>query len=167
MGTPVESSVAATSVAEPAAKTAHIGAARNLSQSVADLIYDHCVAYAELGRISHQTDAIVLGRQPTSGEWRRLEESCDHERALLIKLCAAPAGTDAERYGQPGPRQDGLPATTTASDTVASARHRASAPSPRPDGHHRKKPSSTIRSFASSVNRRRRPMRQSRGGSLS
>lgn len=100
MGTPVESGAAATSVAEPAAKAAHIGAAGNLSQPVADLIYDHCVAYAELGQISHQTDAIVLGRQPTSGEWRRLEEACDHERALLIKLCAAPAGTDAERHAK-------------------------------------------------------------------
>lgn len=100
MGTPVESGAAATSVAELAAKAAHIGAAGNLSQPVADLIYDHCVAYSELGGISNETDEIVLGREPTAREWRRLEEACDHERALLIKLCAAPAGTDAERHAK-------------------------------------------------------------------
>lgn len=48
---------------------------------MADLIYDHCAAYAELGPISHETDAIVLGR----------------ERHLLMRLCAARVGTDAGR----------------------------------------------------------------------
>ncbi|CAM5378713.1 hypothetical protein ATER59S_01698 [Aquamicrobium terrae] len=95
-----ESSVAGISVAEPAAKTAHNGAAGNVSQALGDAICDHCVAYAELGRIAHETDAVVLGREPTSREWRRLERASDRERDLLTRLCAAPVGTDAERHAK-------------------------------------------------------------------
>ena len=100
METPAGSNVAAISIAEPAVKTAHIDATGNVSQLLVDLIYDHCVAYSELGGISNETDAIVLGREPIAREWRRLERASDRERDLLMRLCAAPVGTDAERHAK-------------------------------------------------------------------
>lgn len=89
------------SAAEPIAEEAvHIGAAENVSQALTDAIYDHCVAYAQLRRLSQETDAVVLGREPTSKEWRRLDMASDRERHLLMRLCARPASTDAERHAK-------------------------------------------------------------------
>lgn len=83
-----------------AAGTGHTNAAEDISAALAEMICDHCVALSELNRISHRTDAIILGREPTRKEWRRLEKASDQERQSLMRLCAFPATNDAERHAK-------------------------------------------------------------------
>lgn len=98
--TPVETRATISAAELVAEEAVHTGAAEGVSQALTDAIYDHCVAYAQLRRLSQETDAIVLGREPTSNEWRQLDMANDRERHLLIRLCARPASTDAERHAK-------------------------------------------------------------------
>lgn len=73
-------------------------AAGRISKGLADAIHDHWLVHSELSRISNETDAVLLGREPTLEEWRRLDSASDHERDLFMRLCAFRAATDAERH---------------------------------------------------------------------
>lgn len=73
-------------------------AAGRISKGLADAIHDHRVAHSELNRISDKTDAVLLGREPTLEEWRRLDSANDRERDLFMRLCAFRATTDAESH---------------------------------------------------------------------
>jgi hypothetical protein len=71
-----------------------------VSQELVNAICNHCAAYSEFSRISHQTDAVILGREPTAKEWRQSEKASARERDLFMRLCACPVSTDAERHAK-------------------------------------------------------------------
>ncbi len=99
-GTPGDITVHDGAAIPAAGGAIHSNAAEDISTALAEMICDHCVALSELNRISHRTDAVILGREPTRKEWRRLKKANDRERQSLMRLCAFPAANGAERHAK-------------------------------------------------------------------